>query len=318
MRRSKKKRTTHIAGQGPARTIINQCPHRMVGAIHYPGLTLYPAVWESPWERKLISLLLMCHDVISIGAQPEEIIYQHEGGDRRYTPDIAITTSRGRILVEVKNLSRLIKSETLEKYLLIARIVRSQGKRLDFITDNQILPMWFKNAYLLRRYLSSTHSEQTLERVLSILEDGPRKIGELLVEIGQDLTLIHIYALIGQRVLCINWDTWLDRHALVSLPDRPFRRLTYDAIHNSGRFADLLAEMALGRRPTDQRLLAAARARRRPLSVASPLGFVDGFTPAQLGSLERLRVARVVHDIRSAAKGNGDEDRSSFATTSRD
>ncbi|MHB8742204.1 MAG: Tn7 transposase TnsA N-terminal domain-containing protein [Sulfuricaulis sp.] len=299
-------------GKGPARAIIEQSPHRMVGAIHYAGLTVYPAEWESPLERQLIYMALMCHDVSAIEAQPEELSYDDEDDVHTYTPDVAITVSRGRIYVEDKPLRCLIREENLAKYAAIARSLRAQGKRLEFITEYQLPPAFCKNASLLRRYLMPDRPVQAPACVVDTLQDGPRTFDALITELGSAVTLVDLYTLVAHRLLCIDWNERLGRRARVSLPDKPhsFARLTYDAISASGRFADLVAQLALGNRPTNQQLLAASCARRQPLSVASPFGFVDGLSQWQLGHLERQHSARTMPHAGLTIAGDGTRNQS--------
>lgn len=307
MKKTRVSRKKHVAAlEGPARVIIKRAPHQSVGAVHREGITAYPAVWEAFRERKLIYLLLMCDDITSVKAQPPEISYRTDDGERKYFPDLGIETrDRGEVLVEVKALRYLIQSEALAKYTTIAAHLRSQHRALDFITEDQIPPLWFDNAYLLHRY--STHDVPMVRRQIKTrLSAMPAMaVAELQAALGKETTLNDVYGLIAQRVLAIDWDTPLSRRASVSLPDKPFRRMTYERIRRQGRYVDLLAEMALGRRPSDQQVLAASFARRRPLAPACVYGFVDGFTPAQLGHLKRAMSRRAAHASDGEAEALG-------------
>lgn len=300
---------------GPARAVIDQAPHRIVGGIHCPGLTPYPAEWESLGERSLIYLALVCHDVKIVETQPQKLTYHDDSGEHTYTPDLAITTNCGRFFVECKSLKYLFRESNLNRYLGIARSLRTQGEHLAFITEDQLPGRWVRNATLLRQYLIPDQTAELPICVTDALQGGPRSIQSLLTETAT--TLPQLYAYIARRLLCIDWNERLGRNARVSLPDQSngFARLTYDAIQNAGRFADLVAEMALGRRPANQRLLAAACARRRPLSVASPTGFVDGFSQWDLGHLERRRTTRASEDADGPATGHGACDRAESGTT---
>lgn len=312
-RKKKGRRLTKKSGntKGPARAIIKQTPHRIVGAIHYPGLTLYPAEWESQGERNFIYLALLCHDVKAIEAQPQKLTYQDDHGEREYTPDLAITINRGRIFIEGKSLRNLIREENLNKYLAIARSLRARGEQLAFITEDQMPGAWVRNASLLRQYLVPEQQVDLPACVVGALQGGPRSIEGVLTATTATVTLAQMYSYIAHRLLCIDWNVRLGRNAPVSLPDQPngFARLTYDSIQSTGRFADLVAEMALGRRPANQRLLAAACTRRRPLSAASPTGFVDGFSQWELGHLERLRTAGAAEGAHGPLTRDGAGDR---------
>lgn len=319
MARKKKRRRAgkSASTKGPARVLIELSPHRQVGGLHFPGLTLYPAEWEAPIERHLIRLALFCHDVRLIETQPEELPYTDVDGDKHYTPDVALTLDRGRIFIEDKPLAILVREENLAKYLDIVRFLRTQGHALEFITEDQIPETWLKNANLLRLYLVPDRVVTLPDIIADTLREGPRTIEDVLTTTAAAVTLADMYSLVAHRLLCIDWDERLGRRARVSLPDKPdsFQRLTYDRVRAAGRFADLLAEMAVGRRPPDQRLLAARSARRRPLSAASATGFVDGFTPGQLGHLERQRAARPREEPDLATRDPGPGDRAKPQST---
>lgn len=296
--------------KGPVRAVIDQCPHRNVGSIDYGEKTLYPADWESPYERGLIYLLLQCHDVKTIETQPEEITYELNGKKRKFTLDIAVTMSSAeRIPIEVKSRSHLLQESALNKYLAIADAYRKKGQRLDFITEDQLNRDWLKTARLLKRYFFIEVDEAVKQGVDALLQPAPLKIESLLESLGQTARLGDIYALISKGELCINWDAPLSRGAEVSLPDKPYRRLSYEEIRHSGRFHDLLEEISLGRRPEDQRRLAFARSWRRPVLPPSPYGFVAGLSPHELGRLGRQAARRLRQQEREAAGAAGAHDR---------
>ena len=258
--------------------------------MEYPGVTVYPAQFETAGEERFLGILPLCSDVTEVAAQPEKESYELDGIKRQYTSDarLRLTTSAhsSHVHVDEKSLAYLVMPDNLEKYLAIAQALRSRGDQLNFITHDQLKPVWCDNTHRLIRYLHQPVSADFEQRVIGALPQA-REIGVLLAELNMSDMLAELYALIAQKKLCIDWDQPLNRRALVSLPDQPFARMTYERIRTSGRFADLLAEMALGRRPSDQRLRAAARARRWPLSGPSPLGFVGALTPAQLGHFKR-------------------------------
>lgn len=298
MRKPKRKKRGPEDSLGPSRVVIEQCPHRMTGALEFAGLTLYPAQYETVGEERLLGVLLLCSDVTEIAAQPKKEAYELDGATRRYTSDVRLrltTSENSYIHVEEKSLVYLVKPDNLKKYLSIAQALRSRGHELNFITHDQLKPTWCDNAHLLFRYLHNQVLADFEQRVIGALPQA-REIGALLAELNANDKLAELYALIAKKRLCIDWDQPLNRRAHVSLPDQPYARMTYERIRTSGRFADLLAEMALGRRPSDQRLRAAARARRRPLSGPSPLGFVGALTPAQLGHFKRAMSTAAAND----------------------
>lgn len=300
--------------KGPVRAIIDQCPHRNVGSINYGDKTLYPADWESPLERGFIHLLLQCHDVKTIQTQPEKLTYELDGKRRQYTLDIAITMiSSERISMEVKSLRHLLQETALRKYLAIAKTYRERGQQLNFVTEHQLNKDWLKTARLLKRYFFTAVEVEAELAVERLLDAAPVRIDVLLATIGPEVVLNDIYALICRGNICIDWDAQLNRSAMVSLPDRPYRRMSYEEIRNSGRFHDLLEEISLGRRPEDQRRLAYARSWRRPVLPPSPYGFIGGFSPSELGHLSRQAARRVRQQEREAATAAGAHDRVNHA-----
>lgn len=310
------KKTANKAKQekGPVRAVIDQCPHRNVGSIDYGYKTLYPADWESPFERGLIHLLLQCHDVKTIETQAEEFIYEVDGKKRKYTLDVVITMiSLGRIPIEVKSCRHLLQEPALKKYLVIAEAYRGRGQQLDFITEHQLNKDWLKTARLLKRYFFTEVDEEIQRGVDTLLQAGPLEIASLLVALGQKASLGAIYALISKGRICIDWDVPLNRRTAVSLPDKPYRRMSYAEIRHSGRFHDLLEEISLGRRPEDQRRLAYARSWRRPVLPPSPYGFIGGLSPSELTRIGRQATRELHQAKRKAVTSDGAHDRGDHA-----
>lgn len=301
--------------KGPVRAVIDQCPHRNVGSIDYGDKTLYAADWESPFERGLIYLLLQCHDVKTIETQPEEFTYEFDGKKRKYTLDFAITMiSSERIPIEVKSRRHLLLESALNKYLAIANAYQQKGQHLDFITEDQLNKGWLKTARLLKRYFFTVVDEAVEQGVGRLLEVGPMKIESLLEAVGPEANLVDIYALISRGRICIDWDYPLNRKAEVSLPDKPHRRLSYEAIRHSGRFNDLLEEISLGRRPENQRRLAYARTLRRAVLPASSYGFIEGLSPHELGRLDKQATRKLRQVKREAVAADGAHDRDDHAS----
>lgn len=320
MRKPKRKKHGPEDGLGPSRVVIEQSPHRITGALEFPGVTIYPAQFETAGEEGFLKLLPICSDVVEAAAQAEEEAYELDGAIHHYTSDVRLrltTTENSYIHIEEKSLGYLVKPHNLKKYLAIAQALRSRGHQLHFVTHDQLKPVWRDNAHLLLRYLHNKVPIEFEQRVIGALPQA-REIDALLTELNACDMLADLYALIAHKKLCIDWDHPLNRRALVSLPDQPFARMTYERIRTSGRFADLLAEMAMGRRPADQRLRTAARARRWPLSGPSPVGFVGALTAAQLGHFKRAMSAAAANDASSAVAGNRDAIRIEPATEGGD
>ena len=302
-----KTKSEKTQGPGPVRFLIDQCSHRDVGGISFPGKTLYPAEWESSHERSLIKLLLLCEDVKTIATQPEKIPYEVEGKSRNYTPDLAIDLiDEVHRYVEVKSLRYLLETKSLDKYIHIASSLRGAGKQLDFITDDQLSEQWVKTAKKLRRHLRLQVPDDITHTILKVVQPSSKSIRDVLAAASPLARLEHIYNLIALGKLCLDWDDPLTRSSAVSLPGQPYKRMSYARVSKHGRFVDLLDEMALGRHPTDKQRLAFARAGDRPSSVPSATGFLAGLEPYELGRLSKLAAKRARESLNPGAKGTNE------------
>lgn len=282
----KKAKKRHISGHskpkpgkpGPARDLIKVSPWRGTGAFRIPCMTPYPAQWESYLERYAILTLSLCVDVQSISTQPYTESYKDsDGKDRQYTPDLLVTLSNGKDLtIEVKSLRYLVMEE-LEKYIDIGKHFATQGKAYRFFVDTQIedAPR-FKTAKLLFRYVTSEISISAFEKIENFLQQGEMSISKLM-DLA-DVQLVDVYTLISKRRLCIDWDMPLNDQANVSLPNQPFKGLSIEKILTSTKHGDLLAELALGNRPTDKRLLSTAKAGRQYYREPDPFRVICGFS----------------------------------------
>ncbi|APB99648.1 hypothetical protein A4F89_10035 [Polynucleobacter asymbioticus] len=282
----KKAKKRHITGHskpkagkpGPARDLIKVSPWRGTGAFSIPGITPYPAQWESYLERYAILTLALCDDVQSIETQPYIEVY--EDSDRKaheYTPDFLVTLSNNKELtIEVKSLKYLVIGE-LDKYIDIGKHFATQGKAYRFFVDTQIeeVPR-FKTAKLLFRYITSDISISALEKIESVLTKGEMSISKLM-DLA-DVQLVDVYTLISKRKLCIDWDMPLNDQANISLPNQPYKGLSIEKILTSTKHGDLLAELALGNRPKDKRLLSSAKAGRRYYREPDPFRVICGFS----------------------------------------
>lgn len=282
----KKAKKRHITGHskpkagkpGPARDLIKVSPWRGTGAFRIPGITAYAAQWESYLERYAILTLSLCEDVQSICTQPYTEPYKDsDGKDRQYTPDLLVILSNGKDLtIEVKSLRYLVMEE-LEKYIDIGKHFATQGKAYRFFVDTQIedAPR-FKTAKLLFRYITSEISIAAFEKIENILQQGEMSISKLM-DLA-DVQLVDVYTLISKRRLCIDWDMPLNDQANVSLPNQPYRGLSIEKILTSTKHGDLLAELALGNRPTDKRLLSTAKDGRQYYREPDPFRVICGFS----------------------------------------
>lgn len=259
-----------------ARFVIDQCPHRITGEVNLPWGQLRAPEHESGLEGDAIYALVMCWDVHSIISQPERVTYTDENGiERRYTVDLLLTLDTGEKRVEIKPLAVCLKDEVSSRLSLLARVFASRNEDFDILTDDVIRQEpRLDICKRLRGFLKQVVSDELLSRVGEALRDGPLKLSDLLAVLGGDQHWAEILAMIAHRHLCISWQEPYSKDMQVSLPNHPFQPLTYAALTNSSRFRPLIQELAMGCRPTDQRLLAAARAKDRSISLPDAFGVV--------------------------------------------
>jgi len=272
-RRSKKQE----APNAPSRKLVEVSPHRTTGGLQLEELTPFPVEYESPHEKLLVPLLLLCRDIKKIYSQQERTYLDHEGIERKYTADFLVDLDRKDMLLEVKPLKYLLHPEHLPKYLAIARHFRKVKQAFAFVVDAQLFQEPLRsNANLLSRYLTAPNANVALELAHEALRGGPASIAELCDATGR--TLAEIYTLIAQRHLCIDWSLKLSKSSLVSLPEQPLKGLLLEDILRSTRHGDLLAALALGRGTPDQYRLADATAWRQARQPITPWSFVGGFS----------------------------------------
>ncbi|HDR9238098.1 TPA: hypothetical protein QDB43_001809 [Burkholderia vietnamiensis] len=243
----------------PARSIISVVPHRIVGGFDLPGRAPYALEWESYLERVCYATLAMSQDVEWMASQPDELQYVLDGVPRRYYPDLFVRCSSGEYYVEVKPLAILVRDDNLCRYTEIARKLRIKGKNLVFLTDEQILSKKerVENVMLMRRYISGVLDEQRGSTVVQRLSDGALSISELTE--CCEVSIREIYTMVARRYLTIDWDQTVTLRSSVTTPTSDNKGLAFETLINSGRFYPLLAQLAMGYRPQDQRMLELAK-----------------------------------------------------------
>lgn len=262
---------------GVLRKLVDCVPYRTTGGRHLESLTLYPIEHESHNEKHALWLLPLCHDVLRIFTQASRESYSDEEViERFHIPDITVETPTGSLSLEIKSLQWLFRDESLNKYQQVARGYLDQKKRFAFLVDAQIEqnPM-FGSVKILRRYMQCEIIPETQGKALQLLQGGPLNIADLMGR--SSIRLVDVFVLIARRVICFDWSQPLNESTLVSLPDQPFEGLKLENILRSTRYGGLLAELALGRRPTDQSIMADAPLWRQFRSPPGPFQFIGGF-----------------------------------------
>ncbi len=111
--------------------------------------------WESQLEQKACYLFEFSPAVVEFVEQPETLVFQHQDGMCRYTPDFKLSLYNGEIVyVEVKPLSKLCSSKTLERLQLAYQFLAEKGYRFIVLTDQELnFPNRIRNLSILRPYL---------------------------------------------------------------------------------------------------------------------------------------------------------------------
>lgn len=276
MRRKKIDKRNCAASKSPARRLTESVPYRTTGGAFIAGLTDWHAEHESPHERLAVAHLALCRDVVTLASQPCQETYSDEDGEeRRYIPDLIVTTGSARLILEVKALTFLATESSISKYAAIARHYAVQHQPFAFLVDAQLeeLPR-AASVRLLFRYATSTVPAEVLERAATALTNGALQIRELCQQAS--LQLVDVYTLIATRRLCIDWEYPVSADVMVSLPDQPYGGLKLEHILHSTRFSSFLEELAMGRRPTDRQVLADAQTWRQSRHPLTPYSFVGG------------------------------------------
>jgi hypothetical protein len=263
----------------PARSLLDISPHRTIGGIHINGLTPYPAEYESYNEKHAILTLALCHDVLEIRSQPKKFSYLKESGKIGFhIPDIEVLTPNGSEFIEVKAIENLLKPEVATKYGAIAKNIRREGISYSFLTNIQIEVMpRFYSVRLLYRYLNADLCVDAVNLAKMALSAGQISIQDLALSTG--LGLGEIYTLIANRHLCFDWLQPLDSFSMVSLPNQPYRGLSFADIQRSTWVCGLLEELALGCEPTNQYIVATAKNWRQADNLPGIWGMVGGYIP---------------------------------------
>lgn len=279
--RTRKPRKPHP--DAPARVIIEQSPGRITGVLSLNSEAPYPPEHESYVEKVGLLHFDACVDVVEIRSQPvEESLTDATTSRRRHFPDSRILLRSGvQRTVEFKPLKIATSEEGLTDLISLGLHYRHRQEPFDIFTDTDFeLEPRRSTAVLLHHYARSRVDDRVKERLLSLLSEAPKSVDTLRQSLGFAGVQRDVYALIAQKHLCIDWAVPLSVNTPVSLPNKPFEGLTYEDLLSTGRFRHLLQELALGIRPTDQRLLAAARTYQRSIRSDSDLDFV-GALPDQ-------------------------------------
>lgn len=291
----------------PVRKLVECSPHRLTGGGGLNGPSEIHVEHESYPERNALEALSLCHDVRKISSQASKEPYELNGLTRHHIPDFIVDCAVDGLRLEVKALTSLVGDESLEKYRQVARGYIKHRVPFAFLTDAQLEAQpRFRSVKLLARYVSSKIPQEINRKALGALRQQPLSVKDLQRQAS--IALVDVWTLIAQRLICFDWDAPLHLETtLVSLPDQPFRGLQLEDILTSTRFYPLLAELAMGRRPTDKQLMADAATWRQQNHLAGPFSCVGGFqhksslhSLTQEESSDRAHGGRSHHPVRIA------------------
>jgi hypothetical protein len=268
----------------PAREIISKTPHQRTGEIDIPWLMPYPNQFQLANEPLAILTFAMCHDVSAIASQGEKVSFKFDGKAKSHYPDLWIRQDGKALLVEAKSAKDLMRPKNLEKYSAIGRDLHEQKKPYKFITDSQLqVEPRNQNVTRLARFLSVEPTPMAVEFARTNLATGKKSIRDLAAIDPKVFSIADAYTLVARRTITFDWGLPFGPDSEVSLPNQPFKGLMSNDVFFSGGYDDLLAELAMGRQPTDQQRMAAEANRRRKIHTSSPFDCVGGFPVEKVG-----------------------------------
>lgn len=261
------------------RRIVRRNPHRSVGLISFPDLGINDAEWESWLELDAYMLLGCCIDVLAINTQPFSFSYERPDGQlASYTPDACISLPNGRqALLEIKPAVFALEQDEFERLSAIKQ--RCIREDIDYVvlTDTDIrVNSRIYNARLLRGYTNtSVHVPSTpFETIQALLKLHGALPIRTLVQLSKGVVAEQqIFLLIARHLLSIDWDVPLNLNSSVALPNTIFRKITYEQLLFEAETNRLVGSCALGHRQESQRVMALAKARRRPSVPPFTWGF---------------------------------------------
>ena len=97
-----------------------------------------PVKYESLIEKMTLRVLEVAPSVRKFVTQPRVFEFHDASGKRRYTPDIAVTTDGYDILIEVKDDSFSLDSESVRRLRGVVEHLRNEGLTLVFVLRSDV------------------------------------------------------------------------------------------------------------------------------------------------------------------------------------
>jgi len=160
--------------------------------------------WESQLERDYHYLLEIDPDVISYQAQPVKIEYFSEGKIHTYTPDVRVTRSGRKQIVEVKDEKKAKREEYVNLFRKIEPICREEGYEFVVVTDKEIrIQPRLNNVKFIYKYAKTPVTTEHQILLYSMFEDRTTmSLAEIIKGFAsKGLRAATVYALIFRGIL---------------------------------------------------------------------------------------------------------------------
>lgn len=234
----------------PARKILRRSPYRQIGGGRIPHLSVQELYWESRIEDWAIPTLGLCHDLRSLSTQKIAIEYLDEDNKKRKSAvDIHCVTSKDKnLLVEVKAWKTVAAGHLHHDLSLIRKSAAEQGYTYILLVDLQLRQQpLFNRTDFLQRYLHSLDELHCWEQVVDYLKSvNTASLRD--VELNTSLRYDQICSGVARSMIAIEPSHSYSPHSLVSLPDKPFKRVSYGEILDQSWSDAVLEELHLGGR----------------------------------------------------------------------
>ena len=170
----------------PARKVITRRTARVIGLFASVKMKrLVP--WESQLELDYLRLMEVDNSVVAFHAQPEVCLYQLQGKEHRYFPDLRVELSDGSIrMVEVKYKADANTPENKERFALIKALYAERRISFEVVTELDIRRQpRLANAKLMLDYRDCEPSESMNLRVAEAFAvRRPVTLGDLEAALG--------------------------------------------------------------------------------------------------------------------------------------
>jgi len=191
----------------PVRKVVSRSKGRVNG-YYYSRKARRLLPWESQLERDALIIVDLMPEVDQVAVQPFKLVYQCDGRDRIYFPDILIQGSFGETVIEVKASGELRKPDNQKRFPLIEATLAENGYRFEIWTEQDIRrEPRRKNLGLLSAYRLCEPPAVDKKQLRSLFRGCPHvSIQEVADLIGGDADLADVLLLVANGQLKIDLD----------------------------------------------------------------------------------------------------------------